>query len=231
MPASETLDPPTSDRFAVALVYAVGLHRHQARKGTTVPYASHLLAVASLVLEHGGSEDQAIAALLHDAIEDQGGPPTGDAIKERFGAAVHAIVAGCTDAVVKPKPPWRERKERYVAHVRTAPVAVKLVSAADKLHNARSLLSDHRHVGEKLWKRFNATKEETLWYYRSLVAAFREGPQSHGLRRLVDELDRVVADLHAVSGVARPDEAAPDARSATKRRAPPPGKPRPASGS
>ncbi len=230
MATSEILDPPLSDRFAVALVYAVGLHRNQARKGTGVPYASHLLAVASLVLEHGGSEDQAIAALLHDAIEDQGGPPTGDAIRKRFGDAVHAIVAGCTDAEVQPKPPWKARKEKYVAHVRLAPVSVKLVSAADKLHNARSLLSDHRHVGEKLWKRFNASKEETLWYYRSLVAAFRDGPQSHGLRRLVEELDRVVDELHDVSGVARADEGAA-ARSAPKRRATPPGKPRPLSGS
>ena len=193
--SDEQLRMPLSDRFNDALVYAATLHRAQARKGTQIPYVSHLLAVASLVLEHGGTEDEAIAALLHDAIEDQGGIPTGDEIRSRFGQGVHAIVMGCTDAEVKPKPPWRERKEGYIAHVKTAAASVKLVSAADKLHNARAILADERALGEDLWGRFNGGKQGTLWYYRALVTAFRSGDSDDLATRLVDELDRVVTEL------------------------------------
>src|SRR3954470_1989487 len=121
---------PTSGRFRDALVYAAELHVDQVRKGSDTPYVAHLLAVTSLVLEHGASEDEAIAALLHDAIEDQGGAATREEIRRRFGDAVTAIVDGCTDADVIPKPPWRARKEAYVAHVRTAPPSVRLVSSA-----------------------------------------------------------------------------------------------------
>lgn len=195
MEADEALRSPLSERFDDALVLAASLHRAQARKGTQVPYVSHLLAVASLVIEHGGTEDEAIAALLHDAVEDQGGAPTGQRIRARFGEAVYAIVLGCTDADVKPKPPWRARKERYIAHVEEAPAPVKLVSAADKLHNARAILADHRAVGEDVWARFNGGKDGTLWYYRSLVVAFRRGASSAGVARVVDELERVVDEL------------------------------------
>src|SRR5881227_3632367 len=142
-----------STRFEDALTFATRLHADQTRKGTSIPYISHLLAVTSIVLEQGGNEDEAIAALLHDAIEDQGGAPTREEIRRRFGDTVVAIVDGCTDTEVMPKPPWRERKEAYIAHIREASTAVRLVSAADKLHNARAVLADYRVLGDALWQR------------------------------------------------------------------------------
>lgn len=188
-----------SPRFDEALAYAVELHRHQPRKGTGVPYVSHLLSVAALVLEHGGTEDQAIAALLHDAVEDQGGKATAVAIRARFGDHVADIVDGCTDTDVSPKPPWRERKEAYLARVRREPAHVRLVSAADKLHNARTMVTDLRIHGPALWERFNAGRDETLWYLGALVEAFREA----GTAPVVEELARTVAELEAVSGNGR----------------------------
>ena len=185
-----------SKKFDEALVYAVDLHRQQPRKGTGVPYVSHLLSVAALVLEHGGTEEQAIAALLHDAVEDQGGLPTAKAIRGRFGDVVADIVDGCTDTDVTPKPPWRARKEAYVARVRREPAHVRLVSAADKLHNARTMVTDLRIHGPILWKRFNAGRDETLWYLGALVEAFREA----GTAPIVEELARTVVELEAVSG-------------------------------
>jgi (p)ppGpp synthase/HD superfamily hydrolase len=202
MSADEKLASPLSDRFNEALAYAADLHRKQARKGTQTPYISHLLTVAGLVLENGGDEEETMAALLHDAIEDQGGPATGEEIRRRFGEAVFDIVMGCTDAAMpkgETKPPWRERKEAYIAHVRHAPSSVRLVSAADKLHNARAILSDYRDLGDKLWSRFTGSREGTLWYYGALVKAFREGEQTDGLRRLVDELERVVNELEMLA--------------------------------
>jgi (p)ppGpp synthase/HD superfamily hydrolase len=186
-------------RFDEALAFAVDLHREQPRKGTGVPYVSHLLSVAALVLEHGGTEDQAIAALLHDAVEDQGGRPTAERIRERFGDLVAEIVEGCTDTDVSPKPPWRLRKEAYVARVRNEPAHVRLVSAADKLHNARTMVTDLRIYGPALWERFNAGRDETLWYLESLVDAFREA----GTTPVVEELARTVAEMRAVSGNGR----------------------------
>jgi GTP pyrophosphokinase len=180
-----------TERFEEALVYATRLHSKQKRKGTDIPYVAHLLAVAALVLEQGGDEDQAIAALLHDAIEDQGGLPTQEEILKRFGERVTSIVVGCTDADTFPKPPWKERKERYIAHISTAPIEVLRVSMADKLHNSRSVLLDFRRVGDEVWNRFRGGKEGTLWYYRSLVIAFRERINSS----ILDELDRVVTEL------------------------------------
>ena len=193
--ADETLNQPLSERFTAALVLACELHRAQARKATQIPYVAHLLAVAAIALEHGATEDEAIAALLHDAVEDQGGAQTASRIRERFGEAVTAIVVGCTDTDVVPKPPWRARKERYIAHVKTATASVRLVSASDKLHNARSIVADYRELGDALWGRFNGGKEGTLWYYRSLVDAFA----SHGSSRLVSELERVVGDLERLA--------------------------------
>jgi (p)ppGpp synthase/HD superfamily hydrolase len=183
-----------SSRFEEALVFAAQLHAKQVRKGTSIPYISHLLAVASLVLEYGGNEDEAIAALLHDAIEDQGGVFAREEIRRRFGNTVVDIVDGCTDAEVIPKPPWRERKETYIAHVRHAPASVRLVSAADKLHNARSILADYRILGEELWNRFSSGKQGTLWYYHSLVEAYRAA----GTSPLVEELARTVAEIDAL---------------------------------
>lgn len=183
-----------SDRFTQALVYATELHAHQVRKGSGVPYIAHLMAVSSLALEQGATEDEAIAALLHDAIEDQGGAATREAIRQRFGDAVVAIVEGCTDADVVPKPPWKERKQAYIAHLPQASASVRLVSACDKLHNARSILQDYRLIGEAIWERFKGGKAGTLWYYRSLVQVFRQIEN----RPIVDELDRVVTELECI---------------------------------
>jgi (p)ppGpp synthase/HD superfamily hydrolase len=155
-----------------------------------------LLAVAAIALEHGASEDEAIAALLHDAIEDQGGAPVRDEIRRRFGRGVAAIVDGCTDADTLPKSPWRHRKEKYLAHLPRAGASVQLVSAADKLHNARSLVQDYRAIGESLWDRFSGGKSGTLWYYRAVVTALASAEQT----AIVEELDRVVTALESLAG-------------------------------
>ena len=182
-------------RFAEALVFATQLHAEQTRKGTVIPYISHLLAVTSIVLENGGNEDEAIAALLHDSIEDQGGAATREEIRRRFGNAVVAIVDGCTDAEVMPKPPWRARKEAYIAHIRHASSSVLLVSAADKLHNARTVLADYRVLGDSLWTRFNGGKDGTLWYYRSVTNTLKDA----GINPVVEELERVVAEIERLA--------------------------------
>jgi hypothetical protein len=143
-----------SERYREALGFAFDLHKEQTRQGSGVPYVAHLVGVSSLALEYGADEDEAIAALLHDAVEDQGGSETLGRIKSRFGERVGSIVAGCTDAVDPPKPPWRERKEKYLEHLRTADRSVQLVSACDKLYNARAIVSDYRKIGESLWSRF-----------------------------------------------------------------------------
>ncbi len=165
------------ERFDRALVLASSLHRTQTRKESGTPYVAHLLAVAALAIEHGADEDQAIAALLHDAVEDQGGLPTRDRIRAEFGPRVAELVMALTDAVVVPKPPWRQRKEQYLAHLAQAPDEVLLISACDKLHNARSIVEDHAAVGPRLWERFSGGRDGTIWYYQSLVAVFRaRGP-------------------------------------------------------
>ena len=143
------------------------LHASQKRKGTPIPYVAHLLGVASIAIEYGASEDEAIAALLHDAVEDQGGPATREVVRRRFGEQVIAIVDGCTDADTQPKPEWRPRKEAYIDHLPGASHSVHLVSAADKLHNVRSILRDYRVIGEELWGRFKGGRDGTLWYYRA----------------------------------------------------------------
>ena len=186
-----------SENFSEALNYAYELHNHQTRKGTDIPYISHLLAVAGLVLEHGGSEEEAIAGLLHDAIEDQAEHNGGAAklraeIADRFGTDVLAMVEGCTDTDTQPKPPWRARKEAYIAHIAAAPLSVLRISCADKLHNARTLLLDYREHGEALWDRFTAGGDETLWYYQSLIDAYRSAGAPAAL---VEELDRTVSEL------------------------------------
>lgn len=187
----DTANPILGPRFEDALMYAVKLHANQIRKGSGVPYVSHLMGVASIVLEYGADEDEAIAALLHDAIEDQGGSKAREEIRGRFGDRVVEIVDGCTDADTKPKPPWRERKEAYITHIKDASPSVHLVSAADKLSNARAILKDYRSLGDKLWERFKGGKEGTLWYYRSLSDVFLAVYPSP----LADELDRVVSEI------------------------------------
>lgn len=193
-------------RFDLAFQFASGLHRAQMRKGTKVPYISHLMAVAALVLEAGGDEDQAIAALLHDAMEDQGGLPTLKTIRRLFGDRVAETVSECSDSeseVGENKRPWRERKKCYIEKLRFASPDALMVSAADKVHNARCILSDYREAGECLWERFNkeASKEDQLDYYRRLVRAFRE---SKAPPVLAGELDRVVSDLEFVARGSEP---------------------------
>lgn len=182
-----------SSRFTDAFSFAAELHATQLRKGTPVPYIAHLMAVSSLALEQGATEDEAIAALLHDAIEDQGGAVVREAIRVRFGETVTAIVDGCTDADTMPKPPWQARKQAYLDHLATASPSVRLVSACDKLHNCRSILADYRIHGDALWDRFKGGKAGTLWYYRSLVQIF----QQFGRTPLIDQLTQVVSDLEA----------------------------------
>jgi GTP pyrophosphokinase len=150
-----------------------------------------VLSVAALVLEAGGDEDQAIAALLHDVVEDCGGAPVLDEIRHEFGDRVARIVDGCTDSDEEPKPPWRERKERYLRHLQQGGEDVRLVSLADKLHNVRSIVLDYRYLGDKVWERFTGGREGTLWYYRALVEIYRQGPSN----RWLDELERNVVEL------------------------------------
>jgi (p)ppGpp synthase/HD superfamily hydrolase len=166
------------ERFDRAMLLASELHRTQVRKESGTPYLAHLLAVAALALEHGADEDQAIAALLHDAVEDQGGLPTADRIRQAFGARTADLVLALTDATVVPKPPWRARKQAYLAHLAHAPLEVLLVSACDKVHNARSIVEDHARHGAALWQRFSGGRDGTLWYYRELAAIFTaRGPE------------------------------------------------------
>ncbi len=177
-----------SPKFEEALVYATRIHGGQLRKKTKIPYIGHLLGVTAIAMEYGANETEAIAALLHDAVEDCGGAARQREIEEKFGRAVGEIVAGCTDTDQTPKPPWQERKEKYIAHLATASASTRLVSAADKLHNAQAIVHHLREEGDETWTRFKKGKEGTLWYYRALVAAFRK----HGESPLTDELDRVV---------------------------------------
>src|SRR5687767_6440995 len=150
-----------SKRFEDALQFAAKLHAGQTRKGSDTPYIAHLLAVTAIALEHGATEDEAIAALLHDAVEDQGGRRTLRRIRKRYGREVARIVKGCSDAEEAPKPPWIERKTAYIDHLRTAAPSIRLVAAADKMHNARSVLADYRVLGEELWSRFTAGRDQS----------------------------------------------------------------------
>jgi len=181
-----------SSRFEGALILATRLHTNQVRKGARIPYIAHLLAVTALVLEDGGDEDQAIAALLHDAVEDQGGIETLDVIRRRFGVRVAHIVEGCSDSFDSPKQPWRERKINYLRHLREADIDVMRVSLADKLHNACSIQHDLQQHGEAIWEKFKGGKDGTLWYYRSLVDVFHESdfsPMAGELQRVFNEIE------------------------------------------
>ncbi|MFL9457023.1 MULTISPECIES: HD domain-containing protein [Nostocales] len=186
-----------TERFESALIFATRLHVNQTRKVGGTPYIAHLLSVTALVLEAGGSEDEAIAALLHDSIEDQGGKPMREQILQSFGATVVEIIDGCTEWDTPPKPPWQERKNRYLEKLRHASPSVKLVSIADKLHNARSLLADWQKFGDAIWTEFNGGKEKTLWFYQSLVQVYRET----GSNSMIEELERVVQQLSTQSSI------------------------------
>jgi len=182
---------PYTDKFQQAVALALELHRGQTRKGSQVPYVTHLFAVAALVGEHGGSEVEVIAALLHDGPEDQGGQQTLDRIRAQFGDAVADIVEGCSDTLQTPKPAWQPRKSAYIARMDTASRSVLLVSCADKLHNARCTLMDLREEGPGVWERFSGKREQTLWYYRSLIEVY----DRHLDSPLVSALAEVVHDL------------------------------------
>lgn len=185
------MEPRLSSRFEEALVFATQLHADQLRKSSQTPYIAHLLNVTGCVLEAGGDEDTAIAALLHDAVEDQGGLETLEEIRSRFGDHVASIVDECSDAYTIPKPPWQTRKETYLAHLPESSPEAQLVSLADKLHNARSILRDLISGRENIWDKFNGGKDGTLWYYRSLVDIFQQTNRNF----LVDEFIRVVNQI------------------------------------
>lgn len=192
-----SLKPPRlGPRLQRAFQYAAEKHAGQTRKQTAVPYLSHLMAVASLVLEAGGNEDMAIAALLHDVVEDCGGMPRLREIRKKFGARVAKIVDGCTDTYVEPRPEWLERKRSYVREVKHADADTRLVSAADKLHNVRTILADYREHGEAIWKRFSGEKDGTLWYYRALSDEY----QGRHPNRITNELGIAVLELERVVG-------------------------------
>lgn len=190
--------PKLGIRLQRAFRYAAKKHEGQTRKQTAVPYLSHLMAVASLVLEAGGDEEMAMAALLHDVVEDCGGLPRLREVRRQFGPRVARIVEGCTDSFVQPKPDWIERKRQYLNEVKHADAETRLVSASDKLHNVRTILADYRKDGEAIWKRFNGRREGTLWYYRALSDEYQRRNRNRSTRELataVVELEREVGSV------------------------------------
>ncbi|MBI1404441.1 MAG: HD domain-containing protein [Porphyrobacter sp.] len=197
--------PFLTTRFDTALAYASHLHREQLRKGSNIPYISHLLGVAAIAIENGADEDQAIAALLHDAVEDQGGLPRLEDIRDRFGEAVARIVADCTDDLAGTKAEaatpeekrreWRARKETYIAGLARKPAASLAVSIADKTHNAAAINADLRLHGARVWGRFTGAKDGTLWYYRALADAFAKALPGHAASRF----EREVAEMEELA--------------------------------
>jgi (p)ppGpp synthase/HD superfamily hydrolase len=180
-----------SKRFNRAFKMASRLHAGHERKGTEVPYLGHLLGVTAIVIDDGGNEDECIAALLHDAAEDQGGEWVLHEIRRKFGKRVAGLVRDLSDTTEKPKPAWRKRKEAYLAHLEETDAAVLRISLADKLHNGRAILLDRAEIGEAIWDRFSVSKDESLWYYQSLAEIFarrKPGPLADEFRRTVDRL-------------------------------------------
>jgi len=192
-----TPDPILGERFSKALAMAVEIHGDQARKGVDTPYLGHILGVTSLVIDYGGNEDQAIAALLHDGPEDQGGQALLDRIGDEFGPDVKRIVEACSDTLVEDssdKPDWHPRKERYIAHLDEAQPDELFVSLADKVFNLRAIVADYREEGDDLWDRFTGKRDGTHWYYRTLTEVFERrlpGRLTGELRRAMDELERL----------------------------------------
>ncbi len=182
-----------TSKFDAAFIYASRIHAGQIRKKSRIPRLAHLMSVASIALEYGANESEAIAALLHDAIEDGGGWPRLDEIRDQFGDHIAAIVDGCTDREITPRPPWRDRKQAYLDHLAKGSHAVRLVAAADKLHNARCLLRDYRQEKDRLWNRYSGGRDGTLWYYESLVRVLKTG--AGNVVPLVEELERVVTEI------------------------------------
>jgi (p)ppGpp synthase/HD superfamily hydrolase len=186
----------TTDRFASAMAYAYQVHSGQRRKGTGIPYIAHILGVAALALEYGADEEESIAALLHDAAEDGGGEATLAEIRARFGDIVGDIVLGCSDSLVEDpedKLPWQERKENYLAHLENASQSVCLVSAADKLHNVRSIIRDYHEHGDAVWDRFQGKRDGTLWYYQTVADMLIRRYRTQLTRDLQEEVDKLLA--------------------------------------
>ena len=190
-------------KFSKAVQYAAEVHKTQKRKGTDIPYIAHLLAVASIALEYGANENEAIAALLHDAPEDAGGQDRLEEIRQQFGDIVADIVEACSDTFEIPKPPWEKRKKDYIASIASKSSSARFVSAADKLHNARSILLDYRTIGDALWPRFAKGKVGVLWYYRFLVSAYCQGEsfRRDGFGDLLNDLNDVVSEIERVTAL------------------------------
>ena len=206
---------PLSIRFDHALLFAAQVHRNQGRKKSGVPYISHLLGVAAIVLDYGGDEDMGIAALLHDAAEDHGGKAMLAVISQMFGPRVAKIVDGCTDSYGdegKNKPKWYPRKLRYIRRMRHEDADTRFVSAADKLYNARAILRDVRQYGDSAFGSFSAPKAKVLWYYRSLVREYRAAGVTHQLKPLLDDYDRVVTELEHLALVSAAGKASRDGK-------------------
>jgi len=184
-----------SPRIIDAFALAHEIHAEHTRKGSGVPYITHLMAVAAIVGEHGGDEDTFIAALLHDAVEDGDGYATLERIRAQFGTRVSDLVEACSDAFVKPKPEWRERKERFITTMRNADPAVKLIVAADKLHNICATIGDCTLLGNEVWMRFTGRREGTLWYYAAIAQALAENWE----HSLIDDLASAVEELHRIA--------------------------------
>lgn len=194
MPKIDSAPDEFGPRFEQAFILANHLHAGQTRKSTSVPYISHLLGVAALVIADGGSEDEAIAALLHDAAEDQGGEATLALIEKQFGERVARIVAYSSDTLEDPKPPWRERKEAHLARMQHAEADTCRVMLADKVYNARTILSDLHRAGETAWDKFNGGKQGTVWYYRemyALLSARLPGELANQLGRILKEIEEL----------------------------------------
>jgi len=188
-------DAAYSPRLDAALMLAANAFRHVRRKDSGAPYLTHLLSVAASVGEHGGDEDQIIAALLHDYLEDIEGSSVTE-IEAEFGERVARLVLALSDTTSRPKPEWRERKRRYVQILATEPSEMKLICAADKLHNASTIVRDYGLLGERIFERFNPSRAQTLWYYRAVLAAI-----SHGFdHAIVSELSAQVSSLHRLTG-------------------------------
>ena len=189
---------PVSPRLSDAFALARALHANQTRKGSGIPYITHLMSVAALVGEYGGNEDQMIAALLHDAVEDQGGRPTLRRIRTAFGDAVANLVDGCSDADTVPKPPWRARKQAFIDQTRSAAPPLKLVIAADKLHNLLSIARDVENHGPEVWNRFRGKRDGTVWYHEEIVRALAENWEHPILAPLAEAVERMGgSDAHS----------------------------------
>lgn len=184
-------------KYKKAIDYAFALHSNQYRKGTTIPYFTHLVSVSNNVIENGGSTDEVIAGLLHDAVEDQGGEKTLKLIRKRFGNKVAKIVEECSDTKIIPKPPWLERKKKYLSGMKKSTQSSLFVSLCDKLHNATCIVNDYQRVGRKLWKRFNASSKQVYWYHNSLYINFTKHLRDHKVlkrnyKNIVSEMKTIV---------------------------------------